>query len=382
MQGYNCIIVYSKDRKRVLFCKRLTDPYKDKFNLVGGKIDRNEDGFTAAYRELYEETGISKMDVELHHMMDFTYYNQNCYVEVYVGVLDGYVHLIQEKHPLHWLPVDSDFFDQDVFAGEGNIGHMMEQVKQFGPGVLNCKSSSSVAEISSHDLELADATEEPRTILCYGDSNTYGFDPLSQKRHGVNVRWTMVLQKLLGDKYRVIEEGCNGRTAYNYVEECPWKTGDYGMAAILNSHKPIDLMVFMLGTNDLKNLYDATPQTIADAMLNMMNEAATLLLEQQEYVPEFLLISPVEVSDKLKATPFSDQFDQSSADKSRELADALKQAAANFNFEGKTCHFLNAADYAVPSKLDCIHMDPDQHQRLAKAICDKIHNEIETSGLF
>ncbi|MCQ2545578.1 MAG: GDSL-type esterase/lipase family protein [Clostridia bacterium] len=258
----------------------------------------------------------------------------------------------------------------------------MEQVKQFGPGVLNCKSSSSVAEISSHDLELADATEEPRTILCYGDSNTYGFDPLSQKRHGVNVRWTMVLQKLLGDKYRVIEEGCNGRTAYNYVEECPWKTGDYGMAAILNSHKPIDLMVFMLGTNDLKNLYDATPQTIADAMLNMMNEAATLLLEQQEYVPEFLLISPVEVSDKLKATPFSDQFDQSSADKSRELADALKQAAANFNFEGKTCHFLNAADYAVPSKLDCIHMDPDQHQRLAKAICDKIHNEIEISGLF
>ena len=382
MQGYNCIIIYSKDKDRVLFCERLTDPYKDKFNLVGGKIDRNEDGFTAAYRELYEETGISKMDVELHHMMDFTYYNQNCYVEVYTGVLEGYVHLIQEKHPLHWLPVDSDFFDQEVFAGEGNIGHMMEQVKQYGPGVLDCKTSPATLRSTDSDTSASEITEEPRTILCYGDSNTYGFDPLSQKRHGVNVRWTMVLQKLLGNRYRVIEEGCNGRTAYNYVEDCPWKTGDYGMAAILNSHKPIDLLVFMLGTNDLKNLYDATPQTIADAMLNMMNEAAELLLEQQEYVPEFLLISPPEVSDRLKGTPFNDQFDQTSADKSLDLAAALRRAAMNFNFQGKRCHFLNAAAYVNPSKHDCIHLDPDQHHRLAKVVYEKIHKEISTSGLF
>ena len=379
MQGYNCIIVYSKDKDRVLFCERLTDPYKDKFNLVGGKINKGEDGFDAAYRELLEETGISKMDVELHHMMDFTYYNQNCYVEVYVGVLEGYVHLIQEKHPLHWLPVSSDFFDLENFAGEGNIGHMMEQVKQFGPGVGESKTRPIGGDSKAGQ---ADAAVEPITVLCYGDSNTYGYDPISGKRHGENVRWPMVLQKLLGSRYRIVEEGCNGRTVYNEVEDAPWKTGPYGLKTILNSHKPINLLVFMLGTNDLKNLYDSSAQNVADAMLEMMNESAAFLLEQQEFVPEFLLIAPPEISDRIEGSPFGDEFDSDSADRSMSLATTLRRAAMNFNFEGKRCHFLNAAAYVEPSKHDCLHLDPDQHHRLAKVIYEKIDKEIATSGLF
>ena len=78
MQGYNCILVYSEDRSEILFCKRLNDPYEGMYNLVGGKIEPGEDGFHAAYRELFEETGISREDVTLYHMMDFTYYNQSC----------------------------------------------------------------------------------------------------------------------------------------------------------------------------------------------------------------------------------------------------------------------------------------------------------------
>ncbi len=70
MQGYNCILVYSEDRREILFCKRLNDPYEGMYNLVGGKIEPGEDGFHAAYRELFEETGISREDVTLYHMMD------------------------------------------------------------------------------------------------------------------------------------------------------------------------------------------------------------------------------------------------------------------------------------------------------------------------
>ncbi|MGL4736907.1 MAG: NUDIX hydrolase [Cellulosilyticaceae bacterium] len=134
MQGYNCIMIYSQNKEQLLCCKRIKDPYIGLYNLVGGKIEKEESGEAAAYRELEEETGITKSDVKLSHMMDFTYYNQGCYVEVYVGQLRGDVALRQEMHPLVWLDVTENFFDQTRFAGEGNIGHMVEQVKQFGVG--------------------------------------------------------------------------------------------------------------------------------------------------------------------------------------------------------------------------------------------------------
>ena len=134
MQGYNCIVVFNPQRNKILFCKRTSDPYKGLFNLVGGKVEPGESGARAAYRELFEETGISDRDIELKHMMDFTYHNQNCYMEVYVGTLNRQVDLKSEKHPLVWLDAGEDFFSMERFAGEGNIGHMMEQIKIYGEG--------------------------------------------------------------------------------------------------------------------------------------------------------------------------------------------------------------------------------------------------------
>ncbi|MCQ2546928.1 MAG: GDSL-type esterase/lipase family protein [Clostridia bacterium] len=200
---------------------------------------------------------------------------------------------------------------------------------------------------------------------------------MTQKRHGINNRWPMVLQKLLGDEYRVIEEGCNGRTAYNIVEDNPWKTGDYGMKAILNSHKPVDLLIFMLGSNDLKTLYDSSPRDIADAMAGMLKEAAQFMLDQQEFVPEFLLISPPLIDERIGETFFGDEFDSTSAERSRQMADVLKQVAENFQFEGRGCHFLNAAEHVMPSSYDCLHLEQDQHLKLAKAICDLIQSGLK-----
>ena len=136
MQGYNCIIVYEKNENDILFCKRLSDPYKGLFNLVGGKIESGEVGFVAAYRVLFEETGITSDDISLSHMMDFTYYNQDCFVEIYVGKLEDHVILKEEKHPLVWISKEENFFDSKKFAGEGNIGHMVEQVNIYGKGII------------------------------------------------------------------------------------------------------------------------------------------------------------------------------------------------------------------------------------------------------
>ena len=143
MQGYNCIMVYKDEqRKELLFCKRKKDPYKGKFNLVGGKIEPGENGFDAAYRELEEETGITREEICLRHMMDFTYFNQNCTVEVYVGVLERDKDLRAETHPLYWLSTEEDLFDLEKFAGEGNIGHMVQQVVCYGDGACELEEKA------------------------------------------------------------------------------------------------------------------------------------------------------------------------------------------------------------------------------------------------
>ncbi len=139
MTGYNCIMVYSPDKSKILMCKRLREPYLGLYNLVGGHIEAGENGEAAAYRELFEESGITRDDITLKHLMDFTYYNQNCFVEVWCGRLKKDVNLTDEVNPLYWIELndDEDYFDMSKYAGEGNIGHMLEQIKQFGQGYLD-----------------------------------------------------------------------------------------------------------------------------------------------------------------------------------------------------------------------------------------------------
>lgn len=129
MRGYNVIAVFSPDRSKMLMCERKKDPYKGLLNMVGGKIESGEDGYDAAYRELFEETGISREDIRIVHLMDFTYPLCDEYVEVYAGGLKREVTLREEKNPLLWISADSNFFDMTKYAGEGNIGHIMEHIK-------------------------------------------------------------------------------------------------------------------------------------------------------------------------------------------------------------------------------------------------------------
>lgn len=127
MRKYNLILVYHQEKEEILLCYRVKEPYKGLYNLPGGKIEEGETGLEAAYRELFEETNITKKDIHLHHLMTFNYHLQNCFVEVYVGKLQHQVTLIEEVHPLLWSDLTHDFFDQKVYAGEGNIGHLLEQ---------------------------------------------------------------------------------------------------------------------------------------------------------------------------------------------------------------------------------------------------------------
>ena len=131
MKKLNVIIVYNKDENKILMCKREKEPYKGKFNLVGGKVELNEDELSGAYRELQEETGITNQDISLAHLMNFQYPFNDMELEVFYGKLNKEVTLVEEVNHLQWMDKKENFFDYNKFAGEGNIGHMVRQVEEF-----------------------------------------------------------------------------------------------------------------------------------------------------------------------------------------------------------------------------------------------------------
>lgn len=136
MQGYNLIAVFDQGAEKMLMCRRKKDPYKGLSNFVGGKIEQGEEGLTAAYRELYEETAITKDCIRLTHLMDFTYYFDSCYVEVYVGRLNREVRAEGDENELYWSDLNQDFFDPEKYAGEGNIGHIMLHIEMWRDELL------------------------------------------------------------------------------------------------------------------------------------------------------------------------------------------------------------------------------------------------------
>ena len=131
MQGYNLIVVFNPNENAMLMCKRLHQPYLGLSNFVGGKIEKGENGIDAAYRELWEETSITKEDINLNHLMDFTYHLDDCYVEVYVGKLNKEITVTGDENALYWSDFEHDFFDPKLYAGEGNIGHIMMHIQMF-----------------------------------------------------------------------------------------------------------------------------------------------------------------------------------------------------------------------------------------------------------
>ena len=131
MRKLNLIVVFSKDLKETLFCIRAKEPYKGLYNFVGGKVEENETGYEAAYRELFEETGISKEDIELDYFMDLNYFKYENNIQVYYGILKHDVDLVEEKNKLEWVTINDNLLDNSKFAGNYNIPHIIRQIKIY-----------------------------------------------------------------------------------------------------------------------------------------------------------------------------------------------------------------------------------------------------------
>lgn len=202
-------------------------------------------------------------------------------------------------------------------------------------------------------------------ILCIGDSNTWGYNPANGERL-VN-RWTRVLMQMMPE-HEIIEEGLNGRTLCSPDPVKAERCGITALKMLLMSHKPVDLVILMLGTNELKKCFDCSAKRIAGEVGEFIKIIRNPDSWQKFNVPRLLVVSPILIRDELAQGDYVfDEFDAESVMQSKLLATEISEVCDEYGVD-----FMNAAEFAESSILDNIHMDEENHKKLAVALANKI----------
>lgn len=208
-------------------------------------------------------------------------------------------------------------------------------------------------------------------ILCFGDSLTWGYDPETSQRLDYNTRWTGILQKILGADYRIVEEGLNGRTTVyedTFTPFLNYGVGYFALPMLLDSHRPLDLVVLMLGTNDLQTHRQGTAKTAARGCSRCIDAIYKSTAGRDGKAPKVLLMAPpiLKAPKKLMQLAFS-EVNQGMINESEQLADYYEEVASTFQ-----AGFLNAGQYVESSLIDGVHLGKAENAALANALASKI----------
>ena len=202
-----------------------------------------------------------------------------------------------------------------------------------------------------------------KNILCFGDSNTYGYIPGGYGRYEYGVRWTSILaEKLRNDDCRILEEGLCGRTTVFEDKSRYNRCGTSMLPAIIETHNPIDVVVVMLGTNDCKAEFSPSVEKIGNGIRKIISQ-----VKENERNAKILLISPILLGESVWMDGFDPEFSKESVEISKGLKIKYKEIADSENI-----HFLAASDYANPSPVDMEHMDEEGHRIFAEEVFKKL----------
>ncbi|MBZ0298543.1 MAG: SGNH/GDSL hydrolase family protein [Anaerolineae bacterium] len=208
-----------------------------------------------------------------------------------------------------------------------------------------------------------------KTILCYGDSNTWGSIPTPTPNNGGrydrHTRWAGVLRDTLGEEYWVIEEGLGGRTTVWEDPLSPHRNGLTYLPPCLMTHRPIDLAVLLLGTNDLKHRFGLSAYDIASGAGFLVDIILRSQTGPNDTAPGVLLVCPPPTAAVIPPK-FADMF-AGGVETSRQLAPHYQKVAQDYGV-----FFLNAGDVIQSSSVDGIHFEPEAHQALGKAVAEKV----------
>lgn len=195
-----------------------------------------------------------------------------------------------------------------------------------------------------------------KKILCFGDSNTYGYIPNNGARYDKNTRWTGVLSLLSHGKFEIIKDGCNNRTAFAANSAGKIFTGYEILPELLTDD--FDAVVLAIGINDTQFLYNLSSIEIASGVEKLIN-----IVKVKSPQAKILLVAPSILTDDVLNGNFACLFDKTSIEKSRQLPLLYKKIAEKQNIE-----FFDLNSVAKTSSLDGLHYAPEQHLKIAQAI--------------
>lgn len=207
-----------------------------------------------------------------------------------------------------------------------------------------------------------------RRILCYGDSNTWGWMPGAGTRYDESVRWPKVLQAKLGDEYEVIEMGQNARTTVwdNPVHQ--EKNGYKNFVATMDCCFPLEMVIIMLGTNDAMEIFGTNGYHIAIGAGNVAKLALTSAFGIDGKAPEVLLVCPTPITEAYKGEPLMNAFYGTGAvERSANVGDYLEDIAKDLG-----CHYIDAGKIIKASDIDGVHLMPEEHAKMAEAMYEQV----------
>ena len=202
-----------------------------------------------------------------------------------------------------------------------------------------------------------------KTIVCYGDSNTYGYNPHNSLRYDESLIWPSLLQEAFKDDYLVYNEGLNGRTTAYDREGEDVKNGLKKLVPTLDKYNKIDILIFMLGTNDCNFDLYLSVDDIVEGMEKLLISSRDYLLNKQGFIPNTLIIVPAGILKDIKGTTFEYQLDESSVYKSKAIAKPYKELAEKYG-----CLYLDCSNCLEVSSVDCEHLTVNGHRKLAELV--------------
>jgi lysophospholipase L1-like esterase len=208
-----------------------------------------------------------------------------------------------------------------------------------------------------------------KTVLCYGDSNTWGYLAPDGERLGRWERWPGVLQRPLGEDVHVVEEGLNGRTTVFDVPEDPDRNGLTLLPALLETHAPVDVMVLFLGVNDFFLPFQVTAWRVAHAVGALVDVARRGEWGPDGGAPAVVAMCPPPFGDlgvERASSPHGEA-------ETRGLGDAFRQMATEHE-----CEVVDLAGHVAFRVPDGIHFDAEGHAAIGKLMTERLQDLLAT----